>query len=241
MNITFIGAGNMGGAIAKGLIKSGFDASKIYIIDRNEAVRATFASLGCCVDGSMGGDLVVVAVKPWQIGDVAQLTVGARGIISIVAMVSVEELEEIFGTKNVVRVIPNTPVEFLEGVTFVAGVGDLVGETVAIFDRLGKTFVVEQKMMDGCMALSSCGIAYALRYARASQIGGVELGVNPALGQKIIAQTLRGAAAILDTGTHPEAEIDKVTTPGGITIKGLNAMEKYGFTNAVIEGLKNSK
>lgn len=92
------------------------------------------------------------------------------------------------------------------------------------------------------MALASCGIAYALRYVRAAMEGGIELGIPPQMAQTVVAQTLKGAAEILlRTGNHPEAEIDKVTTPGGITIKGLNAMEANGFTRAVIEGLKASK
>lgn len=242
MKITFIGAGNMGGAIAKGLIKSGVDPQNISIIDPSLGVTDFFRGLGCVIGEVIEGSLVVVAVKPWQVQSVAYLAKGSKGVISIAAGVDLELLEVIFGTKDVVRVIPNTPAEMLEGATFITGKNQImVDHARAIFDCVGATFVVEEKLLDGCMALASCGVAYALRYARASQVGGVELGVNPALGQQIIAQTLRGAAAILEAGNHPESEIDKVTTPGGITIKGLNAMEKAGFTNAVIEGLKNSK
>ena len=81
-----------------------------------------------------------------------------------------------------------------------------------------------------------------MRYIRAAMEGGVELGFRPEEAARIVEQTVKGAATLLLTqGTHPEAEIDKVTTAGGITIKGLNAMEREGFTNAVIEGLKASK
>ena len=95
--------------------------------------------------------------------------------------------------------------------------------------------------MGAATALCSCGTAYALRYVRAAVEGAVELGLYPHQAQEIVAQTVKGAVMLLDkNGTHPEAEIDRVTTPGGITIKGLNRMEACGFTNAVVEGLKAS-
>ena len=95
--------------------------------------------------------------------------------------------------------------------------------------------------MGAATALCSCGTAYALRYIRAAVEGGVELGLYPDQAKAIVAQTVKGAADMLMTsGEHPEAEIDKVTTPGGITIKGLNRMEACGFSTAVIEGLKAS-
>lgn len=199
-----------------------------------------FGSLGCRLNEINEDDLVVVAVKPWQIREVVDLARRARGIVSIVSGVDLFELQELFSTSDVVRVMPNTPVEMLEGATFVCGESTLVAEVVEIFKRLGRVFVVEEKTFSGGMALASCGVAYALRYARASIVGGVELGVGAKLGQQIVAQTLRGAAALLETGEHPEYQIDKVTTPGGNTIKGLNAMEANGFTNSVIEGVKNS-
>lgn len=95
--------------------------------------------------------------------------------------------------------------------------------------------------MDAAMALGSCGTAYALRYVRAAMEAGVELGLYPSQAKLIVAQTVKGAAQLLMTNdSHPEEEIDKVTTPGGFTIKGLNRMEACGFTNAVVEGLKAS-
>lgn len=94
-----------------------------------------------------------------------------------------------------------------------------------IFNRSGKAFVIEEKSMGACMALASCGIAYFLRFIRAAAEGSVELGLRPTFATQIAALTAEGAAALLADGAHPEAEIDKVTTPGGITIKGLNALE----------------
>ncbi|MEG0253332.1 MAG: pyrroline-5-carboxylate reductase dimerization domain-containing protein, partial [Muribaculaceae bacterium] len=111
-----------------------------------------------------------------------------------------------------------------------------------IFDTLGKSMIVEERLMSGGTALASCGIAYVMRYIRAASEGGVELGFYANQSKEIIMQTMLGAVELLEaTGNNPEVEIDKVTTPGGITIKGLNAMEANGFTTAVIEGLKASK
>ncbi|MBP5235107.1 MAG: pyrroline-5-carboxylate reductase, partial [Bacteroidales bacterium] len=101
--------------------------------------------------------------------------------------------------------------------------------------------VITEKQLPAATALASCGIAYAMRYVRAASEGGVELGFKADLAEKIVLQTMRGAVDLLKaSGNHPEAEIDKVTTPGGLTIKGLNAMEEAGFTNSVIRGLKAS-
>ena len=111
-----------------------------------------------------------------------------------------------------------------------------------IFKELGEAMLVEERLMGAGMALASCGIAYAFRYIRAATEGGVELGLYARDAQHIVQQTLKGAVELLEaTNGHPEAEIDKVTTPGGITIRGLNAMEQNGFSNSVIQGLKASK
>jgi pyrroline-5-carboxylate reductase len=112
---------------------------------------------------------------------------------------------------------------------------------VAIFSELGEVMVVEESQIGAATSLASCGIAYALRYIRAAMEGGVELGIRADDAKHIVMQTLRGAVDVLAAnGTHPEAEIDRVTTPGGLTIKGLNAMEAAGFTHSVIEGLRAS-
>ena len=108
-----------------------------------------------------------------------------------------------------------------------------------IFDELGGCLITEERLLGAGTTLASCGIAYAMRYVRAAAEGGVELGFKAKDATKIVLQTMEGAVKLLKaTGEHPESAIDKVTTPGGVTIKGLNAMEHYGFSNAVIEGLK---
>ena len=104
---------------------------------------------------------------------------------------------------------------------------------------MGQSLITDEEHLAAGTTLASCGIAYAMRYVRAAAEGGVELGFKADTATTIILQTLQGAVSLLQgTGLHPEAAIDQVTTPKGLTIKGLNAMEHAGFTNAVIEGLK---
>ena len=111
-----------------------------------------------------------------------------------------------------------------------------------IFREAGEVMMVEERLIPAGTALASCGIAYAMRYLRAAMEGGVELGFYPKDAQQVVMQTMKGAVELLLAhGTHPETEIDRVTTPGGITIKGLNAMEESGFTASVIDGLRASK
>ena len=168
--------------------------------------------------------------------------------ISIAAGVSISDLQGLLdkdGEKPVIfRIIPNTAIDVLQSVSTIASCGatkEQEAEIVEIFSELGKAFLVPESQLNAMMSLSSCGIAYAFRYIRAAMEGGVEMGIYPNVAKDVVIQTLRGAIDLLETNdSHPEVEIDKVTTPGGITIKGLNEMEANGFTNSVIKGLKAS-
>ena len=128
--------------------------------------------------------------------------------------------------------------------TFLVPVNASDRQTQAIanlFEEMGRVMITEERCLPAGMALASCGIAYAMRYARAATEGGVELGIKAHDALQVVLQTMAGAAALLqESGSNPEQEIDKVTTPGGFTIKGLNEMEHAGFTSAVIRGLKAS-
>lgn len=248
----------MGGAIARGLAANAefASASTIAVSNRSQgkldALKADFPDVVTSTDNcsvAAGADIVVMAVKPWLIDSVAEGLQGTltaeQTIVSVVAGVPFSHLHELFAQSPVVRVIPNTAIAIGESMTIVADDGSAspaqLEAAMHIFDLLGKTILLEERLMDAAMALGSCGTAYALRYVRAAMEAGVELGLYPAQAQTIVAQTVKGAAELLLThGNHPEEEIDKVTTPGGFTIKGLNRMEACGFTNAVIEGLKAS-
>ena len=254
MKIAIIGAGNMGGAIARGLLKSGFiTPAELTVADVNDSLRGTFQALGTeatpsAADATVGADMVILAVKPWLVEEISSTIASATAgrsalVVSIAAGVTLEALGKHFNGP-VFRVMPNIAATVGESMTFIASENasrDQINLVSSIFRPLGEVMELPENLMDTGMALASCGIAYAFRYIRAAVEGGVELGMTPAVAQKIVMQTLTGATSLLETNkTHPEAEIDKVTTPGGATIKGLNAMEKNGFTNAVIAGLKAS-
>lgn len=245
----------MGGAIVRGMVATApQEAVNITVIDLSSNIREDFELLGVHTaevdqNAVMESDLVIVAVKPWLIDEVMNqykqaLALSNAAVASIAAGVTLDMLSELTD-RPLLRIMPNTAVSVSESMTFIASKGtseEQRREVSRIFSLLGQVMEVPESRMDACMALASCGIAYAMRYVRAATEGGVELGIPPHIAQKIINQTIRGAAALLEIeGAHPESEIDKVTTPGGITIRGLNAMERCGFSNAVIEGLKASK
>ena len=173
-----------------------------------------------------------------------------QSVVSVAAGVSLAQLAEWMTADSAVRpalfrVIPNTAIAVRQSMTFVAarGADEACTERVlGIFRELGEAMLVDEPMLETGMILASCGIAFALRYVRASVEGGVELGCPAGQATHIVAATLRGAAELLlQRGEHPETEIDRVTTPGGITVRGLNEMEQAGFSAAVIRGLKACK
>jgi len=262
MKISIIGAGNMGGAIARGLSKgSHFKASDIYVSDINEDnlknIKSFNADIHCNTsnrESIENADIVVLAVKPWLVESIAAemldtLDYNNQIILSIAAGVSLENLRAFFPAKNglvptLFRMIPNTAIDVMESfscITSYNATADQEDLFVKIFGELGKAILVPENQLNAYMSLSSCGIAYAFRYIRAATEGGVEMGIYPTIAKEVVIQTLKGAVALLEAnGTHPEVEIDKVTTPGGITIKGLNEMENAGFSSSVIRGLKAS-
>lgn len=262
MKIAIIGGGNMGGAIARGLTQGTLVApSDITVADLNEKTLADLKSFHAEIETTTrnenavsGADIVFIAVKPWLVEPViaqikSTLDYKSQMIVSIAAGVSFSQLNDYLnkasgGDPSLFRVIPNTAIAIRESMTIIASNNaspEQEATVKSLFDELGKSIIVEEKFMAAGTALASCGTAFALRYVRAAMEGGVELGFYPDAAKEIVAQTIKGAVELLMTnGTHPETEIDKVTTPGGITIKGLNEMEHAGFTSAVIRGLKAS-
>jgi len=114
-------------------------------------------------------------------------------------------------------------------------------EVTGLFDLLGKSVIITEELMASATVLGACGIAFALRFMRAAMQGGIEIGFSADVAQFITAQTMKGATElILQSNHHPEQEIDKVTTPRGITISGLNEMEHQGFSSSLIQGLITS-
>lgn len=252
MKVTVIGAGNMGGAIAEGLVRAGRKPEDITVTAAHSSSLEKFAARGiiCTTDNKAAvkdADIVFVAVKPWiapaVIDEIAPFIDGKQTVVSVCPGVRPEQFTGKLGDGvKLIYLIPNTAIAVCESMSFILPV-NAADEDVRALETLmegtGKNMTVPFKQLPAVTALASCGIAYALRYIRAACEGGVEMGIYPSDARSIVAQTVRGAAALLEAnGTNPEEEIDRVTTPGGLTIKGLNAMEEAGFTNAVIKGLK---
>lgn len=265
--IAILGCGNMGGAIAESLRGTDYDvtltAHTQKTLDRMGELCPEFNTTLSNTEAVADADIVVLAVKPSLLEDVAKEICGhlkpGITVISVVAAVSIENLEKMLGDSKrseesqgaeeseklkIFRVIPNTAIRLGKSATFIATSPDspreCVDEVEAIFRRSGKVFPVAEKDMAAVTSLSSCGIAYFLRFIRAAVEGSIELGLRPGFASEVAAATAEGAAALVIDGEHPEAEIDKVTTPGGLAIRGLNALEANGFTNAVIEALRAS-
>ncbi len=263
MKIAILGAGNMGSAIVCGLVQSGrFRAEDIVCTARTETtlerlrtqcpgVRATTDNAAAVRDAS----IVVLAVKPWLTEQLIreirrEIDPDRQSVVSVAAGVSLAQLAEWLTADSAAlpalfRAIPNTAIAVRHSMTFVAAQGAdaaRIEQVTGIFRELGEVMLVDEPMLETGMILASCGIAFALRYVRASAEGGVELGCPAQQATHIVAATLKGAAELLlQRGEHPEAEIDRVTTPGGITIRGVNEMEQAGFTSAVIKGLMACK
>ncbi|MBO7235970.1 MAG: pyrroline-5-carboxylate reductase [Alistipes sp.] len=262
MKIAIIGAGNMGGALARGLaLGTLVQTSKIYVSNPStpklEALKREFPEINITTDNREAArvaDIVVIAVKPWKVEEVLReitpdMDYTRQAIASMVGGLGIAELSTWLDRGDGVLpatylIIPNTAIATMSSMTFIASARateEQENKLLDIFNELGKAMLVDEEHIAAGTSLASCGIAYALRYIRAAMEGGVELGFRADDAKHIVMQTMRGAVDILEkNNTHPEVEIDRVTTHGGLTIKGLNAMEATGFTHSVIEGLRAS-
>jgi pyrroline-5-carboxylate reductase len=251
--ITIIGGGNLGGAVAFGLIKSKqIEPSALTVSDRYPNVLKKFQEQGATttdnnLEAVKNADIVILAIKPYQANEIIEeintVLNSKQILISAVAGLGLLKLEEAVSSSGVqtFRIMPNTAIAIQESMTLIST--NVKSEetrnlVVQIFDQLGKALIINEDLMAAATVLGSCGIAFALRYMRAAMQGGIEMGFSAEMSQFITAQTVKGAASlILESGRHPEQEIDKVTTPRGITITGLNEMEHKGFSSSLIQGL----
>lgn len=255
MKITIIGAGNIGSAIAGGLIRSKIiTGSDLIVSDINQksldAIKKLDSNITITTNNMESvskAEMVILAVKPWLIesvlSDLSNNLSNDTILVSIAAGVDFEFLVHTINKQiTMFRVMPNTAISIGESMTLIASQNatkDQEAYILNMFSQLGKALLIPEKMMGAATSVASCGIAYALRYLHVSTEGAVELGFNADIATQIVAQTMKGAAQlILTNNSHPKEEIDKVTTPGGWTINGLNEMEAHGFSNAVIKGLK---
>ena len=250
--IAIIGGGNLGTAIAEGLLKSKFSkASELIVTKRNLATLKTLKEKNIAITSDNAAavkksEVIILAIKPFQVEDVLnsirkELTTG-KIVISVVTGVMISDMENVIKKgAPIFRAMPNTAIAIQESMTCICSQHAAPAEIKYVhelFSRLGKVLTIDEKLMDAATILGACGTAYAMRYIRASIQGGIEIGFDATSASLIAAQTVKGAAELLlQKGTHPEQEIDKVTTPKGCTIAGLNEMEHRGFSSSLIRGI----
>jgi len=254
--ITIIGGGNLGVSISKGLLKlNEFSYDNIVISEKRDLRIEFLKNEGFKniekdnVKAIQNSNIIIISVKPQQIKDVLQeiknaLKSDEQIVLSTVTGFSLNEMNKILKDIPMARIMPNTAIEIKESMTCISFLNtnrDQETTIIDLFNKLGKTIILQEDLLDAVTVLGACGIAFALRFLRAATQGGIEIGFSAELSQLIVAQTVKGAAQlILENRSHPETEIDKVTTPQGITISGLNEMEHQGFSSALIKGLLTS-
>ncbi len=252
MNIHIIGGGNLGTALAIG-IANFTKGNKITVTRRNINHIRHLEQLGIelSTDNKAGiedSELIILSIKPYQVdGVLDEIRPFCKGkiVASAVTGLSLEELhQKMNGGCSIIRIMPNIAAQFGESATCLAyaAVDEKSGEKVSnLFNQVGSAVRIEEKLMDAATVLGACGTAYALRYIRASMQAGIEIGFDAATALTIASQTAKGAAKMaLEENVHPEQLIDRVTTPQGCTIVGLNEMEHQGFSSALIRGIKTS-
>ena len=241
----------MGSAIARGLAEAGISTA---IYNRSEEKLEKFkgkAYLRTYTDVSIAisyekPHLVIVALPEIASREMLVTLNGTLPdsctVATLSPMISIKEMKEVMPSYCVARIMPNIGITHGQSMTFVCADQNAVGEKIkGLFKNMGDAVCIAEDKFPAVTALASCGTAYALRYIRACMQAGVQMGLEAADACRYTVQTLLGACALLEDGnTHPEAEIDKVCTPGGLTIKGLNALDRGGFSAAIIDAILTS-
>lgn len=255
-HIAILGSGNIGLALAKGLVKSGIcKSSQISLTRRNVSALAEQAEEGYHItDNNLKAvkkaDFVVLAVLPQQLNKLLDdirpaIKADKQLIISVVSGVSCSDIRKQLDLNiQIIRAMPNTAIAIGQSMTCIAtdnGTAKNINFVKSLFETVGVTIQINEELMTSATALCACGIAFFLRSIRAASQGGTEIGFHANDALKMAAQTAKGAAdLLLQLSSHPEQEIDKVTSPSGCTIAGLNEMEHHGFSSAMIKGIKLS-
>lgn len=254
--IAIIGAGNIGTALADGIIRSGVAAAAGIVLTRRnlDAVpetdkkkyRFTTDNKAAIQEASV----IFICVLPQQLNHCLQeladtINVKKQLIVSVVTGAATASIREQVGEQaRIIRAMPNTAMKVGQSMTCISASNATQKDiqlVKTIFDAMGSTLLIKEEMMSAATALCACGTAFFLRAIRAASQGGVEIGFHAEEAIHIAAQTALGAATLLlQSGRHPEAEIDRVTSPRGCTIAGLNEMEHQGFSSALIKGIKLS-
>ena len=254
--VAIIGCGNLGIAILEGLLDGGYTAPEnITATRRNVDSLSTFSDRGVNVTSDNrkaieSASLVLVALKPHNILSILEEVRDAFDpkkhiLVSLATGITIDQLGMATSRElSIFRGMPNTAAFVNESLTCICGntSDEKINETVRqMFEGIGSIQFIEEELMEAATVLGACGVAYVLRFMRAMVQGGIQIGFSSKVASFIVNQTVNGASKLLiENDTHPEQEIDKVTTPKGCTIEGLNEMEHHGFSSALIKGIVTS-
>jgi pyrroline-5-carboxylate reductase len=253
VRIAILGCGNLGTSIANGLLSlEGFSPTQLSLTKRHTETLMPLAAKGVNVHSdnllaAKGADLVLLGVKPYNVAELLKeikpaLEPSKQVIISLATGITLKEMyEEMDSTMVAFRAMPNIAADIQESITCICqknAKAEQVELVKELFDAIGYTISIDEHLMEAATVLGACGIAYVLRFMRAMIQGGIQIGFDSVTASKIVNQTVKGAAELMiQKNIHPEAAIDKVTTPKGCTIVGLNEMEHQGFSSAMVRGV----
>lgn len=253
VKIAIIGCGNLGTSIANGLLGlENFEAKNLTLTKRNTASLAEFEAQGVHVhpdnaSAAKYADLILLGVKPYNVANILKeikpsLDPKKQVIISLATGVTLEEMYQVLDPDTVTfRAMPNIAADIQESITCICqqkATPAQISLVQDLFNAIGITIPIDESLMEAATVLGACGIAYVLRFMRAMIQGGIQIGFDAVTASKIVNQTVKGAAELMiQKNIHPEAAIDKVTTPKGCTIVGLNEMEHQGFSSAMVRGV----
>jgi pyrroline-5-carboxylate reductase len=253
MNIAILGGGNLGAAIAQGIVKANIATAKQVFITRRHLTKLDeLQARGFNVtinnqEAVKSSSVVIICVQPKQVNGLMQeiksiLDPKTHVLVSTVTGITIEEIAaQIPAEVSIIRAMPNTAVAIGASMTCLCSTNATskqLADIQFIFNALGETLIIEERLMKAATVLAASGIAFFMRYLRAATQGGIQLGFDSEEAQLIAGQTAKGAAMLLQQHhSHPEVEIDKVTTPEGCTIAGLNEMEHQGLSSALIKGI----
>lgn len=251
MRIAIIGAGNLGLSIAKGILNSK-GSNHLYLTKRNPTEIYNFEKYGNVVitsdnrEAIKKSDILIFAVQPSQLEaileDTKDLLTKKHVVISTITGFSIAKIEAIIGTAHhIIRSMPNTAISVGKSMTCICANEkgkSRIDLAKAIFNRMGHSLEIPEEQMQAATVICASGVAFWMRLIRATTQGAIQLGFDAKEAQELAMHTCNGAAGLLiESGSHPEAEIDKVTTPKGCTIQGLNEMEHQGLSSSLIQGI----
>jgi pyrroline-5-carboxylate reductase len=254
MKIAIIGAGNLGQSIAKGLITTNA-ITTLYLTKRHLASISDFEgykNVMLTTDNAEAvkhSDIIIFAVQPSQfetiLNEIKPLLTENHVLISTITGFGISRMEGIVGPDQfVIRAMPNTAIAVGKSMTCLCSNAKGNGRikiAEAIFNRLGTSISIPEEQMQAATVVCASGIAFWMRLIRATTQAAIQLGFEAKEAQELAMHTCEGAANLLITnGDHPEQEIDRVTTPKGCTIEGLNEMEHKGLSSSLIQGMVTS-